>query len=68
MDAPDPRYRTAIEAASLIVGPALMSVGDLFIPRELGCGRSVLHDCRHVLIAMAHGAPPAIHRDASSSS
>ncbi len=28
------RYRTTIAAASLIVGPALMSVGDLFHPAE----------------------------------
>jgi len=34
MDAAAPRYRTAIEAASLIVGPALMSIGDLFHPPE----------------------------------
>jgi hypothetical protein len=29
-----PRYRRALGAASLIVGPALMSVGDLFHPAE----------------------------------
>ncbi len=34
MDAPAPRNRTAIEVASLIVGPALMSIGDLFHPPE----------------------------------
>jgi len=34
VDAPTPRYRTAIEATSLIVGPALMSVGDLLHPAE----------------------------------
>jgi hypothetical protein len=33
MDA-HPRYRTLIEATSLIVGPALMSVGDLLHPAE----------------------------------
>ena len=33
MDA-SPSYRTTISAASLIVGPALMSVGDLFHPAE----------------------------------
>lgn len=34
MDLPPARYRTAIGAASLIVGPAMMSVGDLFHPPE----------------------------------
>lgn len=34
MDAPVPRHQTAIEVASLIVGPALMSIGDLFHPPE----------------------------------
>ncbi|HXS24089.1 MAG TPA: hypothetical protein VN719_07660 [Gemmatimonadales bacterium] len=34
MDSAPPRYRTAIGAASLIVGPALMSVGDLLHPAE----------------------------------
>ena len=34
MDAALSRRRTAIGAASLIVGPALMSVGDLFHPAE----------------------------------
>ena len=34
MDAALPRYRRAIAAASLVVGPALMSVGDLFHPAE----------------------------------
>ena len=34
MDAASPRYRTALGATSLIVGPALMSVGDLFHPPE----------------------------------
>ncbi len=34
MDDAPPRYRTVIEAASLVVGPALMSVGDLFHPPE----------------------------------
>jgi hypothetical protein len=34
MDAPAPRYQTGIEVASLIVGPALMSIGDLFHPPE----------------------------------
>src|SRR6187431_2186599 len=34
VDSAPPRYRTAIGAASLIVGPALMSVGDLLHPAE----------------------------------
>jgi len=34
MDAAPSRYRTVIGATSLIVGPALMSVGDLFHPAE----------------------------------
>lgn len=35
MDAhPRPRYRTLIEATSLIVGPGLMSIGDLMHPAE----------------------------------
>ncbi len=34
MDAAPSRYRTVIEATSLILGPALMSVGDLFHPPE----------------------------------
>lgn len=34
MDASSPRYRTTLGAVSLIVGPALMSVGDLFHPAE----------------------------------
>jgi hypothetical protein len=34
MDARPSRYRTLIGATSLIVGPALMSVGDLFHPAE----------------------------------
>ncbi len=34
MDAAPSRYRTAIGATSLIEGPALMSVGDLFHPEE----------------------------------
>jgi hypothetical protein len=34
MDAASPRYQTVIGAASLVVGPALMSVGDLFHPAE----------------------------------
>jgi len=34
LDAAPARYRTAIGAASLIVGPALMSVGDLIHPPE----------------------------------
>ena len=34
MDAAPPRYRTVIGATSLIVGPALMSIGDLFHPAE----------------------------------
>ena len=34
MDAAPVRYRTTIGAASLIVGPSLMSVGDLFHPKE----------------------------------
>jgi hypothetical protein len=34
MDAAPPGYRTVIGATSLIVGPALMSVGDLFHPAE----------------------------------
>jgi len=34
MDATPVRYRTTIGAASLIVGPLLMSVGDLFHPKE----------------------------------
>ena len=34
MDAALPRYQASIGAASLIVGPALMSVGDLFHPHE----------------------------------
>lgn len=31
---PSPRFRTKIEAASLIVAPALMSIGDLMHPHE----------------------------------
>lgn len=34
MNAPTARYRTVTGATSLIVGPALMSVGDLFHPPE----------------------------------
>ena len=34
MDASHVRYRTTIGAASMIVGPLLMSVGDLFHPHE----------------------------------
>jgi hypothetical protein len=34
MDAARPRYRTAIAAASLVLGPTLMSVGDLVHPAE----------------------------------
>jgi hypothetical protein len=34
MDTAPVRYRTTIGAASLIVGPLLMSVGDLFHPKE----------------------------------
>ena len=34
MDAAPSRYRTVIGATSLMVGPALMSVGDLFHPPE----------------------------------
>ena len=34
MDAAPSQYRTTIGATSLIVGPALMSVGDLFHPAE----------------------------------
>ena len=34
MDTAPVRYRTTIGAASLIVGPLLMSVGDLFHPQE----------------------------------
>ncbi len=34
MDAAPSRYRTVISATSLIMGPALMSVGDLFHPEE----------------------------------
>lgn len=34
MDAAVPRYRVVIGAVSLIVAPALMSVGDLFHPHE----------------------------------
>ncbi len=34
MDADPPRYRTVTGATSLILGPALMSVGDLFHPAE----------------------------------
>jgi len=34
MDAAPSRYRTTIGATSLIVGPALMSIGDLFHPAE----------------------------------
>ena len=34
MDASSPRYRTVIEAISLVVGPALMSIGDLMHPAE----------------------------------
>jgi hypothetical protein len=34
MDAAPVRYRTAIGAASLIVGPSLMSAGDLLHPKE----------------------------------
>jgi len=34
MDASSPRHGTIIGATSLIVGPALMSVGDLFHPAE----------------------------------
>jgi hypothetical protein len=34
MDTAPPGYRTVIGATSLIVGPALMSVGDLFHPPE----------------------------------
>jgi hypothetical protein len=34
MDAAPSRYRTIIGATSLIVGPALMSIGDLFHPAE----------------------------------
>lgn len=34
MDPVPVRYRTTIGAASLIVGPTLMSVGDLFHPKE----------------------------------
>ena len=34
MDTALPRRRTAIGATSLVVGPALMSVGDLFHPAE----------------------------------
>ena len=34
MNEPPPRYRTAIGAVSLVLGPALMSVGDLFHPAE----------------------------------
>ena len=34
MDASPSRYRTVIGATSLIVGPALMSIGDLFHPAE----------------------------------
>jgi hypothetical protein len=34
MDAARPGYRTVIGATSLIVGPALMSIGDLFHPAE----------------------------------
>jgi len=34
VDAAPPRYRTVIGAASLIVAPSLMSVGDLMHPHE----------------------------------
>ena len=34
MDVTPSRYRTVIGATSLIMGPALMSVGDLFHPPE----------------------------------
>jgi hypothetical protein len=34
MNGSPPRYRTAVGAVSLIVGPALMSIGDLFHPPE----------------------------------
>jgi hypothetical protein len=34
VNSPPPRYRTQIGAASLVVAPALMSIGDLMHPRE----------------------------------
>ena len=34
MDAAFPRYHTTVGAASLVVGPALMSIGDLMHPAE----------------------------------
>lgn len=47
MDALSHRYRTTIGAASLIIGPSLMSIGDLFHPKEswdMAAQIAIVHD------------------------